>query len=136
MTETYQATIPRVAAEIGLGPRGTLAITRNLIGTVGCRGTSANAEDQTAGFDEDRAQRHQLKSAIGSRQGRSQLAVFTAIKLGKEHYARTQAAQCTCGAMDSIRVHAREVTILAAGLCSLTVVDGAKLVAIVARVLR
>ena len=84
---THQATVSILAAEIGLCARRTLADLCHLIGTVGCRGASAKAEDETAGLDEGRVevwgvQRYELEGAIGIWQGRSQFAIVTASKRG------------------------------------------------------
>lgn len=81
---TYQATVAVLADEIGLCPWRALTDLCNLIGTVGCWGTSANAEDQATGFDKGRVeiwgfQGHQLEGTIGVWQGRGQFAIITAV---------------------------------------------------------
>ena len=131
----HQAAITIYTGEDGLCSCGA---GTNIRGAVGGRG-SANAEDQTAGFDRGPGgvRRYELyqkpENGVRGRRGRSQFVVFAAV----EKMVVNQAVQAEYRERGHrVRVHALGVAIFSARLRCHSVQDGAKLVTWVARILQ
>ena len=132
---TYQVEETICKDEDGLCSCGAAT---NIRGAVGGRG-SANAQDQTVGFDVGlegvgRFKLHRKpENSVTARRGRSQFAVLATVQRdvvsGEVGAGISERGRC-------VRVSVLEVAVLAARLRWHSVQDGAKLVAWVARILR